>query len=331
MSHPLHGKLVTVFGASGFVGTYVVRALCKAGARVRAVTRRPHLAHTLRVMGDVGQVQLMQANVRNRDSVERALEGADACVNLVGILFQAGHQTFDTVHAEAAEIVAQAAREAGVTALVHMSALGADVDGAALYARSKGDGEARVRAAVPSAVIVRPSIVFGEEDAFFNRFADMARLAPALPLIGGGKTRFQPVYVGDVADAIVAGLSRSDAAGRTFELGGPRIYTFKELMKFVLSEIDRPRFLAPVPFFAALGLGIMGETAGRLPFVEPFITRDQVTLLKRDNVVGETGDDTLGTLADLGVTHLETVESIVPAYLERYRKHGQFHETESTV
>ncbi len=314
-------RVTAVFGGSGFIGTYVARALCKAGHRVRVATRRPHLANDLRVVGDVGQVQLVQANVRNRSSIQRALEGVDSAVYLVGVLAQSGSQTFSALQAEGPGTVAQEAAAAGVERFVHISAIGADEDSPSQYARTKADGEANVRAAFPSATILRPSIVFGPEDEFFNRFADMARFAPALPLIGGGKTRFQPVYVADVAAAVAASLDRSDAAGRTYELGGPRVYTFKELLQFMLEVIDRKRLLAPVPWAAAHMLGYGGQLAGALPFIQPFLTNDQVILLKSDNVVAEGAPG----LADLAITP-ETIEAIVPSYLERYRKHGQFHE-----
>ncbi len=313
--------LITVFGGSGFIGRYVVRALCKQERRVRVAMRRPHLGHELRVMGDVGQVQLAQANIRDRASVERAVDGAHGVVNLVGVLFQSGAQRFGALHAEAAGHVAQAAADAGVERFVQMSAIGADLASKSIYARTKADGEARVRAAFPEATIVRPSIVFGPEDQFFNRFADMARFAPMLPLIGGGKTRFQPVYVGDVAAAVASVLSSPGAAGGVYELGGPTVYSFKELLRLMLIEIRRRRLLLPMPFLFASGLGLAGEVLGVLPFVEPFLTRDQVTLLKRDNVVS--AGDGVGTLADLGVA-ATAVEAVIPEYLERYRRHGQF-------
>ena len=320
----LRDEMITVFGASGFIGRYVVRSLAKAGYRVRAATRRPHLANELRPMGVVGQIQLVQANLRDADSVARAVDGAHGVVNLVGVLFEDGGQTFEALQARGAGLVAQSAKAAGVQRMVHISAIGADAHSKSHYARTKALGEQAVRAAFPEAAILRPSIVFGAEDAFFNKFADMARFAPALPLIGGGKTRFQPVWSGDVADAALAALEQQGAAGRTYELGGPSIYTFKELMAFILETIRRKRLLVPVPFLAASGLGLMGDITGRLPFVQPFLTVDQVRLLKRDNIVGESGED-VGVLADLGLAP-ETVEAIVPSYLARYRKGGQFSE-----
>jgi NADH dehydrogenase len=320
----LRDEMITVFGASGFIGRYVVRALAKAGYRVRAATRRPHLAHELKPMGVVGQIQLVQANLRNADSVARAVEGASGVINLVGILYQDGKQTFDSLQSEGAKLVAEKAAEAGVERFIQISAIGADADSRSKYARTKALGEQAVRAAIPTATVLRPSIVFGTEDQFFNKFADMARFAPALPLIGGGQTKFQPVWCADVAAAALAALESDAARGKTYELGGPEVYSFKEVLEFILTTIRRKRLLIPVPFFAASGLGLFGEISGALPFVEPFLTRDQVTLLKKDNVVGISGED-VGTLADLGIEP-ETVEAIVPEYLARYRRGGQFSE-----
>lgn len=312
--------LVTVFGGSGFVGKHVVRALVKDGWRVRVPMRRPHTGQELKVIGNVGQVQLMQANLRYKDSVARAVTGSDAVINLVAVLFEKGKQSFESLHVQGAENVAEAVAAAGIKNFAHISAIGADAESKSKYARTKATGEARIRAHVPTADILRPSIIFGPEDKFFNRFADMARIAPALPLIGGGETKFQPVYVGDVAQA-VAKVMGDTTTGETYELGGPRIYSFKELMEFMLSVIDRRRFLVPVPWFAANGLGLMGEMSGVLPVIDPFLTRDQVTNLKYDNVVNED----VKSFADLGIG-LETIESIVPSYLIRFRRYGQFHE-----
>jgi len=214
-----------------------------------------------------------------------------------------------------------------VQALTHISAIGADKNSAAKYARTKALGEEAVRKAFPESVILRPSIVFGAEDEFFNKFAEMARFAPALPLIGGGKTKFQPVYVGDVADAVAESLERVAARGRVFELGGPSVYTFKELMRFLLDTIHRPRVLAPIPFSVAGLMGRTGELSGALPFVEPFLTADQVRLLRRNNVVSDAPET--GKFEDLGLTQLETIESIVPTYLYQYRIGGQFHEADA--
>jgi NADH dehydrogenase len=318
-------QLIVVFGGSGFIGRQVVKALAKRGYRVRVPMRRPHLGHELRVMGDVGQIQLMQANVRFADSVDRALDGADGVVNLIGLLYEKGTQTFEDVQAGGAAVIAQAAAKHGVKRFVQVSAIGADTNGKADYARTKGQAEQAVRAALAEAVILRPSIVFGPEDEFFNRFAQMARYSPFMPDIGGGKTRFQPVYVQDVAEAVVAGLERADARGRTFELGGPKVYSFKELISYILKEIDRPRLRVPLPFLIAQPMGIVADWVFRLnPFAGPPLTGDQVEMLKADNVVGLSGQPGIGTFADLGVTSLETVEAIVPTYLWRFRPYGQF-------
>ena len=317
----LRDEMITVFGGSGFVGRYVVRALVKKGFRVRVATRRPHLALDLKVSGVVGQVELMQANVRNPSSVRRAVDGAHGVVNLVGILAESGSQRFASLQAKGAQNIAEAAAAAGARRFVQISAIGANPDSESRYAKTKAEGEQAVEQAFPGAVVLRPSIVFGAEDGFFNRFADMARFAPALPLPGGGKMKMQPVFVGDVADCVANAIDNPSAAG-IYELGGPRAYTYRELMEFILETIDRPRFLVPMPMFAMSALGFAGEIAGALPFVEPFLTRDQVIMLGEDNVVSP---DMRG-VADLGVTP-ETIESIVPSYLERYRRHGQFYET----
>lgn len=320
-------ELVVVFGGSGFIGKQVVRALAKRGKRVRVAMRRPHLGHELRVMGDVGQIQLVQANVRFPESIEHALEGADAVVNLVAVLSEKGKQNFENLHVNAAAGIAEAAAKRGVRRMVHISAIGAAAKGAR-YARTKLRGERAVLDAVPSATILRPSIVFGPEDNFFNRFAAMAQMASAipivggLPLIGGGRTKFQPVFVGDVADAVCAALDREDARGRVFELGGPRVYTFEELLKFVIEQTDRPVPLLPLPFFVAHPLGLLFDWAFKFTPLDPPLTGDQVTLLKRDNVVGS--EPGVGTFEDLGVTSLESIEAIAPTYLWRFRPHGQF-------
>jgi NADH dehydrogenase len=313
--------LVVVFGGSGFIGKQVVRALAKRGKRVRVAMRRPHLGHELRVMGDVGQIQLVQANVRFPASIDAALEDADAIVNLVAVLAGSGKQSFEALHVQAPQNIAAAAAARGIQRLVHFSALGAAPKGAH-YARSKYRGERAVLDTLPTATIMRPSIVFGPEDHFFNRFAQMAQTAAAvpfgvLPLIGGGKTRFQPVFVGDVADAVCAALEKRDAQGRVYELGGPGIYSFRQLLEYVRAETDRRVPLLPLPFFVAHPLALL---VGWM--LNPPLTGDQVTMLKRDNVVG--ADPTAGAIQDLGVTQLESVEAIAPTYLWRFRPYGQF-------
>ena len=320
----LRDEIITVFGGSGFVGRHVVRALAKAGYRVRVATRRPHLAQDLRVMGVVGQVQLVQANLRVAASVERALEGATGVVNLVGVLNESGRQTFSRLHALGAKTIAEASAAMGISRMVQVSAIGASATSLSRYARSKAEGEASVLAALPEATILRPSIVFGTEDSFFNRFAAMARFVPALPLFGGGKSRFQPVFAGDVGKAVLAAFERDDARGQTYELGGPGVYTYEALMRLILEAIDRKRLLLPLPWAIGKVIATVSELVGALPLMPVIITRDQLIQLQSDNVVA----DDAKTLADLGI-HGETVEAIVPSYLERYRHHGQFHEREA--
>jgi NADH dehydrogenase len=309
--------LITVFGGSGFLGRHVVRALAKRGYRIRVAVRRPDLAFHLQPAGRVGQIHAVQANVRHFASVDAAVRDADAVVNLVGILFERGRQRFDTVQAFGAEACALSAAAHGAV-LVHVSAIGADEESSSHYARSKAMGEKLVRTAVPDAIILRPSIVFGPEDAFFNRFAAIARLAPALPLIGGGHTRLQPVFAGDVAAAVVAAVEGRAMPGATYELGGPAVRTFKELMQFLLNTIQRRRLLLPIPFELAK------LPAFFLQFLpNPLLTPDQVELLRQDNVVSDRAKQERRTLDGLGITPT-LMEAVVPAYLQRFRKTGQF-------
>jgi uncharacterized protein YbjT (DUF2867 family) len=309
-------QLVTVFGASGFIGRHTVRALARAGYRIRAVARKPNLANFLLPAGFPGQIQLFKANANDEMAVARALEGADAVVNLVGVLSGSGGQGFEALHTDAPGRIGKLAAAAGIPTLVQVSAIGADSEADSVYAQSKGRGEKKLRDAFPGATILRPSVVFGPEDDFFNKFAWMARLAPALPLIGGGHTKFQPVYVGDVAAAILAAIKDPSTRGKTYELGGPAVYSFKELLQFVLHQTARERLLVPVPFFLA---SIKGFFLGLLP--KPLLTMDQVRLLKHDNVVHE---GALG-LADLGIVP-DALEAVVPGYLWRFRPKGQFQE-----
>ncbi len=309
--------LVTVFGGSGFLGRHVVRALANRGYRIRVAVRRPELTGYLQPLGRVGQIQPVQANVRVAPSVEAAVRDCDAVINLVGILFERGRQRFDAVQAQGAENVARAAATARAR-LVHISAIGADENSPSEYAQSKADGERRVLAADPQATIMRPSIVFGPEDQFFNRFAALARLFPALPLPGGGHTRFQPVFAGDVAEAIALAVDGKTRAGATYELGGPDIKRFKELMEFMLATIERRRLLLPIPF------ELMKLQAMVLQFLpNPPLTPDQVELLKSDNVVSAAAHDQGRTLEALCIVP-NSAAAIVPDYLWSFRKAGQF-------
>ena len=312
--------LVTIFGGSGFLGSQIVRALAKRGARVRVAVRNPGRGYRLPMLGDVGQIEIVQANVRDDDSIARALDGAEACVNAVAVLHESGRQRFDALHVEGARTVARTAAAAGVRRFVHISALGASFDSTSAYSRSKASGEAAAREQIAGATVVRPSIIFGSEDSFFNRFASMATMSPALPLIGGGVTRFQPVFVGDVAAGVVAGLTDDDCAGRTYEFGGLSIYTFKALMQLMLKEIGRSRLLVPLPFAAAKVLGVAGDLMA-MAGLPPPITSDQVESLRDDNVVNPGAL----CLADLGVTSTP-LHAIIPTYLYRYRKGGQYAE-----
>jgi uncharacterized protein YbjT (DUF2867 family) len=308
------GRRVTVFGGSGFIGRYVVRRLAQQGWIVRACVRDPVAAAFLKPMGNVGQVVPMRTSLTDDDAaLAAAVQGSDAVINLVGILAESGTQTFDAVHADGPTRLARIAKAAGATSFVHVSALGADAKSAAKYARSKAAGEAGVRAAFPEATIFRPSIVIGAEDGFFNRFAQMATWLPALPLIGGGETKFQPVHVADVAEAIVLSLDSAAAKGKVFEAVGPTVYTFRELMEYLLVTTDRHRGLIPVPWPIA---EIQGAILGLLPI--KLMTRDQVEMLKTDNVgTGAPG------LAAFGISP-SAMEAVVPVYLAAYRRGGRF-------
>jgi len=314
-------NLVTVFGGSGFVGAQTVRQLAKAGWRIRVAVRNPAAAYAMRLHGDVGQIDIVQASVRNEPSLRRALSGATAAVNLVGVLRETGRQGFQAIHVMGAHNVAAAARAEGVGRVVQMSALGADLNSESKYARTKAEGEAAAREIYPDAVVVRPSIVFGPEDAFFNRFAAMAQISPVLPLIGGGHTRFQPVFVGDVGKALARIVALPEAAGQTYELGGPAVFTFRQLMELMLAEIGKRRFLASIPWPLAGLMGAAGDLAGAV--IEPPVTADQVTLLKTDNVAS----GAYPGLTELGITPT-TLEAVLPSYLYRYRKGGQYADQE---
>lgn len=311
-------KVITVFGASGFLGRHVTSALAKRGYRVRAAVRRPDLAGHLQPLGDVGQITAVQANLRHRWSVERALDGADAAINLVGILFEGGKQSFNAVQEFGAKAVAQSCAERDIP-LVHISAIGADENSNAEYARTKARGEMAVIDALgDKAIIMRPSIIFGPEDNFFNQFANMARFSPVLPLIGGGETKFQPVYVIDVAEAIAKAIDGELKGGQTYELGGPEVMSFKQCLEEMLEVIDRKRILATVPWALAR---IQGSILGMLP--NPLLTKDQVILLETDNVVSENARSEGRTLEAIGIKP-SSVEAILPTYLWRFRETGQF-------
>jgi NADH dehydrogenase len=319
MSEPAPG-LITVFGGSGFVGSQVVQDLARRGWRIRVAVRRPDRAWRLQTSGHVGQIQAVRCDATDPAQVEAALHGADAAINLIGILYESGARSFEAMHVDAARNIAAACAAAGIDRLVHVSAIGANPESDSKYARTKAAGEMAVREARPDAVVIRPSIVFGAGDSFLNRFAAMASMAPALPLIGGGRTRFQPVHVGDVARAIVRAVERPDAAGRTFELGGPEVLTFEDILKLILRETRRRNGLVPLPFFAARAIGSLAQLTSVVG-VAPVLTRDQVVLLESDNVVASGVEG----LAELGVEPTG-VEAIAPSYLWRYRRGGQFSE-----
>ena len=316
-SVPNKDRLVTVFGGSGFVGRHVVRALARQGYRVRIAVRRPDLAGHLQPMGAVGQIHAVQANIRDRASIERAITGSFAVINLVGILFETGRQKFDAVQAAGAGVVAEAAAAAGVAHFVHQSAIGADAQSSSAYGRSKAEGEANVLKAFRGAVILRPSIIFGPEDTFFNRFAAMARLSPVIPLVGAD-TLFQPVFVGDVAAAALAAIEGKAKPGKTYELGGPETASFRDLIARMLRIIERKRLIVTLPFalarFQAAFLQLMPK---------PLLTTDQVRLLEHDNVVSAKAVSSGRTLRDLGVEP-RAMEAILPGYLYRFRRAGEF-------
>jgi uncharacterized protein YbjT (DUF2867 family) len=312
-----YDTLVTVYGGSGFLGRHLVRALARRHYRIRVAVRRPDLAFHLQPLGRVGQISPVQANLRNAESVEAAARGAEVVVNLVGILFERGRQRFGSIHTEGAANVARAAKAQGAR-VVHVSAIGADETATSSYARSKAVAEKLVREIVPEATIMRPSIMFGPEDNFFNLFASLARMSPVLPLIGGGHTKFQPVFVGDVAQAIAKAVDGEARAGATYELGGPEVRTFREILEYILKTIERKRLLVPLPFLVAK------MQASLMQFMPtPLLTPDQVELLRTDNVVSAEATAQRRTLQGLGIAP-ESIEAIVPSYLWRFRKTGQF-------
>jgi uncharacterized protein YbjT (DUF2867 family) len=310
--------LVTVFGGSGFLGRNVVRELAKRDYRIRVAVRRPELAGHLQPLGRVGQIHAVQANLRYPGSVEAALRDSQVAINLVGILAEGGAQSFDAVQGKGAEAVAKATAAIGGR-MVHISAIGADENSPSGYGRSKAAGEQAVLAAVPSATILRPSVVFGPEDQFTNRFAALARMSPALPLIGGGVTRMQPVYVGDVATAVADAVDGKAKPGATYELGGPEVLTMREIMEIILSITERRRMLVSLPFGVAKIQALFLQFApGALK-----LTPDQVVMLRSDNVVSDAAKAAGLTLEGLGIAP-GSMEAIAPQYLWRFRAAGQF-------
>jgi len=310
-------RLVTVFGGSGFVGRYVVQALARRGYRVRVACRNPHTAIHVNTLGNMGQVHAIQANVRYRWSVDRAVEGVDHVINLVGILHETGKQRFEAVQSLGARAVAEAARAAGA-GLTQASAIGADPDSPGAYGRTKAEGEQAALETVKNAVVIRPSIIFGPEDKFFNRFANMARFSPVLPLLGGGHTKFQPVYVGDVAEAYARSVDGQLKGGAIYELGGPQVLTFRQCMEEMLEVIDRKRSFVSIPWPIAR---LQGRIFGLLP--KPLLTLDQVRMLEVDNVVSEEAKRRGLTLEGLGIPR-HSLAAILPTYLWTYRPSGQF-------
>lgn len=314
--------LVTVFGGSGFVGRHVVRLLAQRGYRIRVAVRRPDLAIFLQPIGNVGQISFAQANLRYRDSINKAVEGADHVVNCVGILFENGRNTFDAVQEFGGRAVAEAARDVGAT-LTHVSAIGANGTSDSTYGRTKGRAEAAIQSILPNAVILRPSVIFGAEDDFFNKFAGMAQSMPVLPLVGGGKTKFQPVYVQDVAEAVARSVDGKLKPGAIYELGGQDVMTFRDCLEAVLAATYRQRPFVNLPFSIA---SMIGKVASMIPLVTPPLTSDQVTLLKTDNVVSPASVQNGLTLEGMGITPVR-VASILPSYMVQYRVNGQFSKT----
>lgn len=311
------GKVVTVFGGSGFVGRHVVGALAKRGYQIRVAVRRPDLAFHLQPLGNFGQIQAVQANLRYPWSVKRAIEGSDSVVNLVGILSETGRQKFVDVQCDGAKAIAQCCKADNVP-LVHVSAIGADSQSASGYCSSKGNGENEVRKLVKSAIILRPSIIFGVDDGFFNRFAEMARYSPLLPLIGGGKTKFQPVYVGDVAKAVALAVEGKLDAGKVYELGGSEVLSFRQCMELMLLHTGRGNWMVSIPWSVAR---IIAKLTQWIPYAP--VTVDQLEALKNDNVVSAAAMRQRRTLVGMGIEP-KTLAAILPNYMVRFRAHGQF-------
>lgn len=329
-SNAAAGKKVTIFGGSGFVGSHLAQRLAAEGWRVRIAVRRPHEAPQLRTMGDVGQVQIVQANVRNAASVEAAVVGADVVINLVGLLVQAGKQKFRSVQTAGAGNVARAAAAAGARRLIHMSVLGVDGSSEARFLQSKAAGEEEVLEAFPAATIIRPSVIFGPKDGFISRNATLIRMLPIVPLIGFGKTRFQPIHINDVVDVFMSVIASDETRARVIELGGPQILTLGDIQRMIARDMGRARFFLPWPFWAAKINAFflqMPYTFLRMPAL---LTVDQVKLLQSDCVVGASDDENVLTIQDLKTGPLINLGAVLPDYLVRFRKHGQYDERPAT-
>jgi len=307
-------KIIAIFGAGGFIGKHLIRDLTKLDYRIKIATRNPYLKGYLKPLGNPGQIELFKTNIFNEEDVKNVLKNCDLVINLVGILYETGKQKFNHIHSHFPHILSNLCNELGIKNLVHISALGVKEKHSSLYMQSKLDGEKNIQENFKSSVILRPSVVFGPEDKFFNTFASLAQFSPALPLVGGGKTRFAPIYVGDVAKAIVKVLELNNSEPKIYELGGPENYSFKELMQILLVEIKKKRFLIPISFgaakFQSYFLQIMPN---------PLLTPDQVELLKYNNIVS--GDHPI--LKDLGISGTP-IQSILPKYIYRFRSGGQF-------
>ena len=307
-------KIIAIFGAGGFLGKHLMRQLTRLGYRVKVATRNPYLKGYLKPLGDPGQIELFKTNIFNSEDIKQVLKNCDFTINLVGILNETRKQKFYQIHSQFPQLLSNLCGEAGIKNFIHVSALGVKEGHSSLYMQSKLQGEKNIQNTFKPTVILRPSVVFGPEDKFFNTFASIAQFSPALPLIGGGKTKFEPIYVGDVAKAIVKTLELNNSKPKVYELGGPENYSFKELMKILLNEIKKKRFLIPIPFgfakFQSYFLQMMPN---------PLLTPDQVELLKHNNVIS--GDHP--TLKDLGITGT-FIQNILHKYIYRFRAGGQF-------
>ena len=307
-------RIIAIFGAGGFLGKHLMRQLTKLDYRVKVATRNPYLKGYLKPLGNPGQIELFKTNIFNLEDIKQVLKDCDFAINLVGILYETRKQKFDQVHSQFPHLLSNLCSEVGIKNLVHISALGVKERHTSLYMQSKLQGEKNIQNNFKPSVILRPSVVFGPEDKFFNTFASIAQFSPGLPLVGGGKTKFAPIYAGDVAKAIVKALELNNSGSKIYELGGPENYSFKELMEILLTEIKKKRFLIPIPFVAAK---FQSYFLQMMP--NPLLTPDQVELLKHNNIVS--GDHP--TLKDLGITGTP-IQSILPKYIYRFRTGGQF-------